>query len=91
MINNSKPINLEDRDRIWKILRKQDPKLVQQKLDRFFSELVQALITFEEENRATTTYRDSSEALRDLFKLIEKPKTPIDKIRDKFKSLPQMA
>ena len=91
MINKMKSINLEDRDRIWKILRKQEPKLIQQKSDRFFSELVQALNTFEEENRATTTYRDSSEALRDLFKLIEKPKTTIDKIRDKFKSLPQLA
>ena len=91
MIAIKKLINLEGRDRIWKILRKQEPKLVQQKSDRFFGELAQALNTFLEENRATKTYRDSREALRDLFKLIEKTKTPIDKIRGKFKSLPQMA
>ena len=91
MIENTKRIQPEKREQIWRILRAQNPKIVQQKSDRFFDELAQALNTFDAESRATTTYRDSSEALRDLFKLIEKPQTPIDKIRSKFKLLPQLA
>jgi len=91
MNTKTKEIEFFDRERIWKILRKQEPKLIQEKSDRFFNELSDALSEYQRSSTDKTTYRDASEALRDLFKMIERPKTPIDKIRKKFKLLPEIA
>jgi|GEM_PF-827248 len=87
----TKEIEFFDRERIWNILRKQRPKLIQEKSDRFFNDLSDALSEYRRSSIDKTTYRDTSEALRDLFKMIERPKTPIDKIRKKFKLLPEIA
>jgi predicted transcriptional regulator len=37
MNTKTKEIEFFDRERIWKILRKQEPKLIQEKSDRFFN------------------------------------------------------
>lgn len=38
MNTKTKEIEFFDHERIWKILRKQEPKLIQEKSDRFFNE-----------------------------------------------------
>ena len=84
-------IDALERGRIWKALKRQDSKIVHSVSNKFLKELANLLIAYESSIQNITTYRDASEALRDLFKMIERPKTPIDKIRKKFKTLPEIA
>jgi hypothetical protein len=79
------------RAEIWKHIQAENPRVVKKALDQFFAELAQVIQTYHNEVLAERTDRDAYEALRDLFKLIEKHPDHTSKIRAKFSLLPKLA
>jgi len=84
----SKRIPPEFRAEAWKQIQAANPRVLKKTSDKFFSELEEAIKNYHTEIIEERTYRDSYEALRDLFKLIEKTPDETPKIRRKFLALP---
>ncbi len=87
----SKRILPEFRAEAWKQIQATNPRVVKKASDRFFDELENAIENYHREIIEGRTYRDSYEALRDLFKLIEKTPDETTRIRIKFIALPTFA
>jgi hypothetical protein len=87
----SKKIRPEFREALWKIIRAENPRVVKKASDKFFTELEITIQNYLHQIIGEQTRRDSYEALRDLFKLIENSPDQIKKIRRKFSNLPSFA
>jgi hypothetical protein len=81
----------EFRAELWKLIQAQNARVVKKASDKFFTELEEAIENYHKELIEERTYRDSYEALRDLFKLIERHPDETEKIRQKFVMLPKLA
>lgn len=81
----------ELRESLWKYIQAANPRVVKKKSDKFFIELAVAIQNYRQQIIGEHTRRDSYEALRDLFKLIEKSSNQTEKIRRKFSNLPSFA
>jgi hypothetical protein len=81
----------ELRAEVWKHIQAENSSVVKKASDQFFAELDQAIQTYHYDLVEERTYHDAYEALRDLFKLIEKEPENTKKIRTKFALLPKVA
>ena len=90
-MKSSQIIYPELRETIWKHIQAVNPRVVKKASDRFFDELEEAIENYCGQIIEERPNRDSYEALRDLFKLIEKTPDETPKIRRKFISLPKFA
>ena len=84
-------IKPEFRAELWNLLQAQNTRVLKKASDKFFSELEEAIENYHKKIIEKRPYRDSYEALRDLFKLIEKTPEETSKIRRKFIALPTFA
>jgi len=87
----SKRIPPEFRAEAWKQIRATNSRVVKKASDKFFDELEEAIENYYRQIIEERPNRDSYEALRDLFKLIEKTPDETPKIRRKFLALPTFA
>jgi hypothetical protein len=90
-MKGSKTTKPEFRAEAWKHIQAANPRVMKNTSDKFFSELEEGIVTYHMKMVEERTYRDSYEALRDLFKLIENRPEQIAKIRRKFVALPLFA
>ena len=88
VLNLIKP---EFRSELWKYIQAQNPRILKKVSDKFFTELAEAIKNYQTKLFEERTYRDSYEALRDIFKLIERRPDKTENIRRKFVLLPNMA
>lgn len=84
-------IDREFRSELWKYIQAENPLILKKVSDKFFDELGEAIQSYRQALIEERTLRDSYEALRDLFKLIEKHPDNVSKIRQKLLGIPQQA